>query len=141
VNSAPGRAAERNARLVQRRFRTPFGIGHIPAQLPGTEVDLLIAGTKPAAILSNREEANRAAEAGMLVGKDGVDDHDDGWGEEWFAARDDISLRRLREALAYGDALDLGLALGYSKADVYAFHLNLLDNVEARLAGAARNAA
>src|SRR5262249_53904367 len=92
-------------------IETPLGQGRIGPH-NGRELEFLLAGIKPAAILYLDDE-RAAVRAGLLVRQRGA--------RECLAAHDACALQRLRLALEYGDSVSLGLALGYSQADVCAF--------------------
>jgi hypothetical protein len=101
-------------------YVTEFGPGRIGPD-NGLELKLLLAGSKPAALLHD-EEAEQARSSGLLV-EPVQPGHEVGL-DRWFAARTREALERLKHALAEGDCAALGYALGYTRADVAAFRLH-----------------
>ena len=104
----------------QRCYVTEFGPGWIGPH-NGVKLKLLLAGSKAAALLTD-EQAEEARQSGLLV-EPVPPGHESGF-DRWFAARSTDALERLKHALLEGDYADIGYALGYTRADVAAFHLH-----------------
>lgn len=125
INTSPPRIAEgaggilvRERPLWARTFQTPIGVGRISPHLD-RELKLLLAGEKPAALLT-RNEARRAAAAGLPTARGRMG---------WMAGRNEDALERLTRAVSdYANGtvpqyVALGLALGYTPADIVAFSI------------------
>jgi hypothetical protein len=103
---------ERVVRPFRGLRRSPAGDGRVGPH-EGREIELLLAGTKPAAIVDDLAHLAQPL-AGLPFASDG---------DDLLVGRDHATLERLREAVSSGSAAAIGRALGYSNADVLAYML------------------